>query len=92
MGEPPDRLQDLSPSKTGVSDVKKVVRQQSRFWSSLYPKDLSARLEGPLHGERMHDVVRKWQATTLWEEHEMSPLFIHKEQLSRSFENEVLAT
>ena len=92
MGEPPDRLQDLSPSKTGVSDVKKVVRQQSRFWSSLYPKDLSARLEGPMMGERMHDVVRKWQATILWEEHEMSPLFIHKEQLSKSFENEVLAT
>lgn len=92
MGEPPDRLEDTSPTRTGVDDIKLVLRQQSKFWASLYPKDLSARLAGPLHGERMHDVVRKWQATTLWEKHEMSPLFVHHETLSLSFENQVLAT
>ncbi|KAK4550775.1 hypothetical protein LTR36_000354 [Oleoguttula mirabilis] len=92
MGEPPDRLETFSPTRSGVDDVNMVVRQQSKFWSSLYPKDMSARLAGPLQGERMHDLVRKWQATTLWEEHEMSPLFIHKEKLSKSFDNQVLAT
>ncbi|KAK3709595.1 Histone deacetylase hda1 [Vermiconidia calcicola] len=92
MGEPPERLQELHPSITAVDDVKLVVRQQSRFWSSLYPKDISARLAGSLHGERMHDVVRRWQATTLWDEYEMSSLFVYKEQLSKSFENQVLAT
>ncbi|KAK5150393.1 Histone deacetylase hda1 [Recurvomyces mirabilis] len=92
MGEPPDRLQEVNPTKTGVDDTKLVLRQQSKFWSCLYPKDMSERLAGPQHGERMHDVVRKWQATTLWEEHEMSPLFIHRRQLSKSFEDQVLAT
>ncbi|KAI7422291.1 hypothetical protein KC368_g19366, partial [Hortaea werneckii] len=92
MGEPPDRLNTLEPSKSGIDDIKKVVRQQSKFWSSLHPKDLSARLSGPLQGERMHDVVRKWQATTLWDEHEMLPLFVHREKLSKSFENQILAT
>jgi histone deacetylase 6 len=49
-------------------------------------------LAGPLQGERMHDVVRRWQATTLWDDYQMSPLFVHRESLSKSFENQVLAT
>lgn len=93
MGEPPDRLDSNNPTKSGVADVKMVLRQQSKFWSCVYPKDLSTRLAAPpIQGERMHDLVRKWQATTLWEEHEMTPLFIHKEKLSKSFDNQVLAT
>lgn len=92
MGEPPERLENTSPTITGVDDIKLVLRQQSRFWSSLYPKDPSARLNGPLHGQRMHDVVRRWQATTLWDEYEMSPLYVYREQLSKSFEDQVLAT
>ena len=92
MGEPPERMADTTPTNSGVEDVKTVLRQQSRFWSSLHPKDASARLKGPLHGERMHDIVRKWQATTLWDDYEMTELFIHRAQLSKSFENQVLAT
>ena len=92
MGEPPERLTDTSPSISAVDDIKLVLRQQSRFWASLYPKDISARLAGPLQGERMHDVVRRFQATTLWDEYEMTPLFVLKEGLSASFENQVLAT
>jgi histone deacetylase 6 len=92
MGQPPDRLEQTNPSTTGVSDIKEVVRQQSKFWASLYPKDLSARLAGPMQGERMHDVIRRWQATTLWDEHQMSPLHVYRESLSKSFENQVMAT
>lgn len=93
MGEPPERLQDVNPTASAVDDIKRVLRQQSRFWASLYPKDISTRLNvGLLHGERMHDVVRKWQATTLWEQFGMSPLFVYNKHLSKSFENQVLAT
>lgn len=92
MGEPPDRLPNLKPTESGVSDVKLVQRQQSRFWASLYPKDISARLAGPLHGERMHNVVRKWQAETLFDEYAMHPLFIHRERLAKEYEHQVLAT
>lgn len=92
MGEPPERVESTVPTASGVDDVKLVLRQQSRFWSSLHPKDPLAQLKGPSHGERMHDIVRKWQATTLWDNYEMTELFIHREQLSKSFENQVLAT
>lgn len=92
MGEPPDRLIDTNPANSAVDDVKRVLRQQSRFWKSLYPKDLSARLSGHLQGVRMHNVVRDWQAETLFNEHQMTPLFIHRQQLAKEFENQVLAT
>lgn len=96
MGEPPDRLNDIVPTETGIDDVKLVVRQQSKFWACLHPKDPSARLAvlgtPQIHGERMHDLVRKWQATKLWEEYDMTPLFIHRTSISESFENQVLAT
>ena len=92
MDEPPERLENVNPSPSGVSDVKLVLRQQSKFWSSLYPKDISARLRGELHGERMHDIIRRWQASTMWDDYGMSSLFVHKEHLSKSFDNQVLAT
>jgi histone deacetylase 6 len=92
MGEPPERLVNTKPTLTGVDDVKMVLRQQSRFWSSLYPKDLSARLAGPFQGVRMHDVVRRWQAETLWDDYEMIPLSVYRNALSQSFKNQVLAT
>jgi histone deacetylase 6 len=92
MGQPPDRLEHTNPSASGVDDIKEVLRQQSKFWASLYPKDMSARLAGPQQGERMHDMVRNWQATTLWNDHQMSPLFVHRESLSKSFDKQVLAT
>ena len=92
MGEPPERLENTNPTMSGVDDIKLVLRHQSKFWSCLYPKDPSARLAGPLHGQRMHNVVRKWQATTLWDEYEMTPLSVLRESLSQSFEDQVLAT
>ncbi len=92
MGEPPERLVNSSPTISGVNDIKLVLRQQSRFWSSLYPKDMSARLAGPLHGVRMHEIVRRWQAETLWDDYEMMPLSVLNKPLSEPFKNQVLAT
>ena len=92
MGEPPDRLEHMFPTASGVDDIKLVLRQQSRFWPCLYPKDVSARLAGPLRGERMHNVVRRWQAETLFDDYSMTPLFVHRENLAKDFENQILAT
>lgn len=92
MGEPPDRLENVDPAPSSVDDIKAVLRQQSRFWASLYPKDMSSRLAGSLQGERMHDIVRHMQASSLWDDFSMSPLFVHRESLSKSFEKQVLAT
>jgi histone deacetylase 6 len=91
MGEPPPRLEHTTPSISGVDDVKQVLRHQSRFWSTLHPKDPSARIK-ERHGVRMHDVVRRWQAETMWDEHQMMPLPVYRESLTDVFKNQVLAT
>lgn len=92
MGEPPDRLETTTPSNSAVDDIKLVLRQQSRFWSSLYPKDISTRLEEPVNGVRMHNVVRDWQAETLFNDYEMTPLFVYRQSIHKDFEKQVLAT
>lgn len=40
MGEPPDRLEETSPTASGIATVQKVAAYQSRFWPCLYPKDM----------------------------------------------------
>ena len=91
MGERPDRLTSTRPSPGGVDTVKQVLRQQSQYWPCLYPRDPAQRLK-QLKGERMHDLIRDWQANTLFRSHSMYPLFIARSKISRSFENQVLAT
>lgn len=91
MGEQPDRLTTTQPSPVGVDTVQLVLRQQSKYWPCLYPKDPSKKLK-ELKGERMHDLIREWQATTLFQNHDMHSLFIARNKISKSFENQVLAT
>ena len=48
MGEPPDRLVDAQPSKSGVRDVYDAIRIQSRFWKSMFPKQRELRVKKAL--------------------------------------------
>lgn len=91
MGEAPGRLATAEPTISGVDTVKLVLKQQARFWPTLYPKDPSEQLRN-LQGERLHDVIRAWQAKTMWDNFQMSSIFIARNKLSKSFENQVLAT
>lgn len=45
MGEPPDRLQETSPTPSGIATVQQVAAYQSRFWPCLYPKDMDQGFE-----------------------------------------------
>lgn len=92
MGEPPDRLDITSPSAEGARDVYMVKRTQSKFWKCMHPPDVGAALRPRFGGERMHDVVREWQSKVLFDEFKMTSLFILREKISKSFENQVLAT
>ncbi|OCK79599.1 hypothetical protein K432DRAFT_63137 [Lepidopterella palustris CBS 459.81] len=92
MGEPPDRLDELEPSPLGVSTVQLVMRQQSKFWKCMYPKEMSKSMKDRVGGERLHDIIREWQSKVMFEEFSMTSLFILREKISKSFENQVLAT
>lgn len=91
MGEPPGRIATMIPTPSAVDTVEEVLRQQSCFWPCLFRKNPSERLK-KLKGERLHDIVRDYQAAWLWENLGMSSLFIAHSKASKSFRNQVLAT
>ncbi|KAI5294941.1 Histone deacetylase hda1 [Ascosphaera acerosa] len=88
MGEPPDRLSNSTASKEAVSLVEEVKMEQSRYWRCLYPKPAA-----PIfRSNPLQDVLRQYQAKKLYEDFKMTSLYIYRDYLSVSFENEVLAT
>jgi len=91
MGEPPDRLLQTEPTPSGVESVQMVLRTQSKFWPCLYPKSPVDQLRSS-DALRMHDIIREWQSKTLFDKYGMSALFIARSTVSKSFEDQVLAT
>ena len=92
VGEMPNRLSGEQPTVTAIETVQMVAMQNSPFWQSLYPKNISRALLEESGTERMHDVVRYYQAAKMQETYGMMTLNIYQEKLSKSFENQVMAT
>ncbi|KAI9697741.1 MAG: Histone deacetylase hda1 [Bogoriella megaspora] len=96
MGEPPERIENAQPTPYGVDTVQLVIRTQARYWASMYPKaierDVSEASRKELKGERMHDIYRQYQGNQWWDDYKMTPLFIHRTELMKSFDRQVLAT
>ncbi|KAL4795013.1 hypothetical protein BDV19DRAFT_179123 [Aspergillus venezuelensis] len=89
MGDPPDRLHSTSPSETAISTVRRVIMIQSSYWHCMYPKGPTG--EG-LWTDRLHDVIRAYQAKQLYDNYKLTSLYIYRTAISKSFENQVLAT
>ncbi|EXJ84628.1 histone deacetylase 6/10 [Capronia epimyces CBS 606.96] len=89
MGEPPDRLHATAATTSAVDTVNKVRNVQSRYWKSIYPKDPVGGIFG---GERLHDIIRQWQATHLYDKYKLTQLHIYRDNVSKSFDQQVLAT
>ncbi|GLA28908.1 histone deacetylase hda1 [Aspergillus niger] len=89
MGDPPDRLHTTSPSALATTTVRRVMMIQSHYWHCMYPK-------GPpqdgLFTDRLHDVIRAYQSKQLYDNYKLTSLFIYRTAISRSFENQVLAS
>ena len=89
MGEPPDRLEVTSATDSAVKVCKEVMSVQSRYWKCMYPK---APVSGIYGGERLHDVIRQYQAQHLFDKYRLTELHIYREKISKSFEKQVLAS
>ncbi|KAJ5251242.1 hypothetical protein N7489_001652 [Penicillium chrysogenum] len=88
MGEPPDRLLSSSPTDSAVAAVRRVRSIQSQYWSRLYPKTSSH----PVYANRLHDVLRVYQSNQLYESCKLTPLYIYRTAISKSFDKQVLAS
>ncbi|KAJ4550531.1 Histone deacetylase hda1 [Exophiala dermatitidis] len=89
MGEPPDRLVATAATVSAVDTVNKVRNVQSRYWRSIYPKEPVGGIFG---GERLHDIIRQWQAAHLYDKYKLTQLHIYRDTISKSFDHQVLAT
>ncbi|RAH49355.1 histone deacetylase hdaA [Aspergillus brunneoviolaceus CBS 621.78] len=89
MGDPPDRLHSTTPSEAATTTVRRVMMIQSAYWSCMYPK--APQQEGHFT-DRLHDVIRAYQSKQLYDNYKLTSLYIYRTAISKSFENQVLAS
>ncbi|KAL4747341.1 hypothetical protein BDW72DRAFT_182965 [Aspergillus terricola var. indicus] len=89
MGNPPDRLSFTCPSEAAISTIRRVSSIQSEYWKCMYPKAIKN--EG-VWTDRLHDVIRAYQAKQLYDNYKLTSLYIYRTAISKSFENQVLAS
>ena len=92
MGEPPPMM-DMPPiNKQAAMLLAKVRAYQAPYWECMRPGVVDTEEEHKLGASRLHDVVRTSQRQILSQKYEMVSLFIQRDILYKSFENQVLVT
>ncbi|KAL8834659.1 MAG: hypothetical protein Q9170_003661 [Blastenia crenularia] len=95
MGEPPDRIEETKPTKSGAATVDMVCLYQSRFWPCLRSESKRSIKEGTMQGKaglRVEDALRAYQKQQLCDEFDMIELSVFRDRISKSFKHQVLAT
>lgn len=92
MGEPPPKLTLPKLNKEAAKVLAKVQAYQAPYWECMRPGIVDVQDFQEQPSSRLHDVVRMSQKQALSEKHGMIPLYIQREMLFKSFENQVLVT
>jgi histone deacetylase 6 len=92
MGEPPPRLELPKINKEAARILAKVQSLQAPFWECMRPGVVHVPEVQSLNAARLHDVIRSAQRQVLQTKHNMIPLYIQRENLYKSYENQVLVT
>ncbi|KYK54228.1 Histone deacetylase superfamily [Drechmeria coniospora] len=92
MGEPPPKMTIPKINKEAARLLVKVQAHQAPYWECMRPGIVEIPQLQSLNASRLHDVIRNSQRHALQEKHNMVPLYVQREQLYKSFENQVLVT
>ncbi|KAJ4306848.1 Histone deacetylase hda1 [Collariella sp. IMI 366227] len=92
MGEPPPKMEIPRISREASKVLAKVQAYQAPYWECMRPGVVDVQDLQAQESSRLHDVVRRAQRQVLGEKHGMLPLYIQRDILFKSFENQVLAT
>jgi histone deacetylase 6 len=92
MGEPPERIAIPPLNKAAALVLNQVRQYQSQYWECMRPGIAVVKEIEQHGGVRLHDALRTYQRRILTEKHNMVSLYIQRERISRSFEDQVLAT
>ncbi|KAL8996148.1 MAG: hypothetical protein Q9188_006635 [Gyalolechia gomerana] len=82
LGEPPDRIEETTPTKSGAATVDMVRAYQCRFWPCLRSESKSS----------TKDALRAYQKQQMCDEFDMIELSVFRDRISKSFKHQVLAT
>lgn len=92
MGDPPPRLDLPKINREAARTLGNVQAYQAPYWECMRPGVVNVKEIQTLNGSRLHDVIRNSQRQVLQEKNDMMPLYIQRDRLSASFDNQVLIT
>jgi histone deacetylase 6 len=92
MGEPPPKMEIPKINKEAARMLAKVQAHQAPYWECMRQGIVNVPRTQNLGGERLHDVIRSAQRQVLQTRHNMTPLYVQRQHLYKSFENQVLVT
>ncbi|KAK1458977.1 histone deacetylase [Colletotrichum melonis] len=92
MGEPPPKMNLPSLNKDAARVIAKVQSYHAPYWECMRPGIIPMPDIQDLHVTRLNDHIRLGQRQALSQRHQMIPLFIQRDMLFKSYENQVLVT
>ncbi|KOS18449.1 Histone deacetylase clr3 [Escovopsis weberi] len=92
MGEPPPKMDLPKLNVEAARILARVQAYQAPYWDCMRPGIVDVPNVQSLNGDRLHDVIRNSQRQVLQTKHNMVPLYVQRDRLFKSFENQVLVT
>ncbi|KAK7205863.1 hypothetical protein BZA70DRAFT_237839 [Myxozyma melibiosi] len=92
IGDAPLPLTNMYAQHEAVQTVDNVIKMQAQYWRCMKIGRTIKDLPGAPAAERLHDVIRRYQAVQLFTSFSMTALPIFRDRVSRSFEDQVLCT
>lgn len=92
MGEPPERL-SLPPIQKQAAHILNEVRlQQAPYWECMRQGAITKKVLVESEATRMDNILRNAQRSVLSSEFKMISIYVQRTTLSKTYENQVLAT
>jgi histone deacetylase 6 len=79
-------------NKEAATTLEQVRRQQAPYWDCMRPGVVPLAELQQRGTDRISDLIRTAEKSILGEKYNMIPLYVQRSKLSRSFDNQVLAT
>lgn len=92
MGEPPPRMRLPKINKEAHKTLDRVRAYQAPYWECMRPGVVGVTEVESNEGRRLHEVLRTYQLVEFSEKFDMFPLYIQREALFRTYENQVLVS
>ena len=92
MGVPAPKMEMPKINKEAARLLAKVQAVQAAYWECMRPGIVDVQDMVAVGSTRMHDLIRSNQKQTLSDRFGMIPMFVQRETLYKSYENQVLYT